>query len=260
MAAVGYDLHISRATFWPYSRHYPILERELADLIQRAPDLWFEPDRKGEPPTHIQTSPQYRIAGLPAIPSLRWFAWDDNGVALAEFGEGEWLQVSNGQIQRKYPSDAMTRRMAEIARSLDAWLMGDNDELYLVNPDGQIISRERTAAERHPAFGIHHPRYLAREGRYLWGSEHPIQADEWLRFVAGQPDFRIDEHIEALLPSGSKTIPCPPVAHWVGHPSSKPVPFFHDDDGYIEVHYADPATVGRMVELAPLLNATVRED
>jgi hypothetical protein len=259
MAAVGYDLHISRATFWPDSTHYPILERELADLIQREPDLWFEPDRKGEPPAHLHSSPGYRIAGLPTTPSLRWFAWAD-AVAPAELGEGEWLQVSNGQIQRKYPSDEMTRRMAEIARSLDAWLTGDNDELYLLSPDGQIVTRERTADERHPASGVHHHRYLARAGRYLWSSEHPIQADEWLRFAAGQPDFRIDEHVEALLPSGWKTIARPPVAHWVGHPSGRPVPFFHDDDGYLEVHHADPATVSRMVELAPLLNATVRED
>jgi len=262
---VGYDLHISRAEFWPDSTYYPILERELADLIEREPDLWFEPDRKGQVPAHVHTSREDRVAGLPTEPSLRMFGWDDGlGVAergLAEPNGAEWLQVSRGQIQRKYPGDAMIRRMAGIARSLDAWLEGDDGELYVVDTDGQIISRERTVAERHPAWGTHGHRFLARDREHAWRTKNPIQVDEWLHVVAERADFRIDEHVEALLPSGRKRISCPPVAHWVGHPTSEPVPFFHDDDGgYVVVHHADPPTIGCLTDLALRLNAAVRED
>jgi len=237
---VGYDLHISRATFWPYSSYYPILEQEVIDLIDREADLRLEPNQNG---------------GV-----SRWITWHDTP-ADAEESEGEWLQFWRGEIMRKWPSDDMIRRMAGLARSLDAWLTGDDCELYAVNSDGRIASRQRTTEEMHPGFGVHPHRFIVRAGgRYLWESTNPIRHEEWLEVAARQPDFRVTPYVEALLPSGWKTIECPPIAQWVGHPSGKAVPFFQDEYGCVEVHHADPATVSRMTELAPLLGAAVRDD
>ena len=64
--------------------------------------------------------------------------------------------------------------------------------------------------------------------------------------------------IEAELPSGLSMIACPPVACWTGHPSGRPVPFFHDVD-LIEVADADELTEGRMAELAAALSARVAD-
>ncbi|MFC0528386.1 hypothetical protein [Phytohabitans kaempferiae] len=249
---MGYDLHISRALFWSYGKRYPIMEREFADLIEREPDLWFEPDRKGTRPAFVGEGGDDRIAGLPVPLGLRHFGWH-SGTEGADGGESEWLHVSNGQIQSTWPGEALIRRMAALARSLDAWLMGDDCELYVAAPDGTVTARERTPDDLHPALGVHPRRFLTRHAR-------PIPVAEWWALVAGQPDFRVDERIEALLPSGWRLITCPPVAHWTGHPSGRPVPFFHEGDGYVEVAHVDPVTRSRMVELAALLDAGVHDD
>jgi hypothetical protein len=247
---VGYDLHITRAPFWIVGACYPIWERELADLIEREPDLWFEPDRKGPRPAFLDGRPD-RVAGLPVRDSLRMFGWDD-GAGTVDRGEAEWLQVSDGQIQRKWPGEALTRRMAELARELDAWLMGDDGELYVPDAGGTIAGRDRVPEEYPPGFGVHPDHVLVRE-------ESPIGREEWLRVAAGLPDFSVDREVEVRLPSGWRAIRCPEVARWTGHPSGRPVPFFHHADGYLDVHRADPATVARMRELAPALEAEARE-
>ena len=64
--------------------------------------------------------------------------------------------------------------------------------------------------------------------------------------------------VEARLPSGRTWIPCPQVAYWAGHPSGRPVPFLFDRD-HIETT-RDPATLARLRELAPLLDARVLDD
>jgi hypothetical protein len=64
--------------------------------------------------------------------------------------------------------------------------------------------------------------------------------------------------IEAELPSGLRWITCPPVTCWTGHPSGRPVPFFHDQD-LIEVSDTDEPTERRMAELAAVLAARVAD-
>jgi hypothetical protein len=171
---VGYDLHISRAVDWPYSRYYPILEQEVIDLTEAQPDLRRE------------------------TPTASWITWLGAPDTTAE--DDGWLQFTNGEIKRKWPSEDMVRRMAEIARGLDAWLTGDEGELHLVDTDGKITSRHRTAEERQPDAGVYCHQYLVRD---------PLADDEWFQVAAQQPDFRITPYVEALLPSGWKTIPVP---------------------------------------------------
>lgn len=164
---------------------------------------------------------------------------------------GDWLRFSGGKLSTKNPECPLIHRMIEIAAELDAWVLGDAPEVYEWNGD-EVTARELKPADLPwPAY------FLTRRG--VPGGYHrdaPILEQEWTSLVASQPDFAVLTRVEARLPSGLSWIACPPVACWTGHPSGRPVPFFFDED-VVEVTGPDPATVERMLALAPLLAAKV---
>ena len=90
---VGYDLHITRAIFWPESDRFPILGSEVADLVRDAPDLAVPPER-AQPPGPC------------------WIEWDTP--------EQDALWFHENQLQSKHPRPAFRRRMIEPAARLDA--------------------------------------------------------------------------------------------------------------------------------------------
>jgi hypothetical protein len=221
---VGYDLHITRAVFWPESDRYPILGSEVADLVRGTPGLTVPPGRA-------------------QLPGPCWINGDTP--------ERDALWFHNYQLQSKHPRPEFRRRMIELAARLDAWVVGDDGEVY--DWDGtQVISWQRGPA----AFAVD-PRYLTR-GTASSGLNHDaaIRPDEWAEVAAAQPDFTTMTRIEATLPSGVREIPCLPVPAWTGHPSGRPVPFYFERD-LIEVRNADGPTIARMKRLATALNAKV---
>lgn len=227
IACVGYDFHITRAFRWDDSARYPILGTEIDDLVRDEPDVSIPPD-------------------APRRPDFCFLSWDASG--------DDYLMFEGGRLRTKNPRPGLLLRMADWAVRLDAWLLGDNDEAC--ERDGeQLVERQRDRA----GFAWN-PRYLTR-GTYNSGMnpDTPIRPDEWMRLAAAQPDFVMTTHIEAILPSGVRAIPCPPVACWTGHPSGRPVPFFHDQD-VIEVRVADEPTIRRMRTLAPALAARAVDD
>ena len=167
---------------------------------------------------------------------------------LPEDGEPEWLHFYRRQISRKHPDDALKARMLTMAAELDAWVEGDDCEIY--EWDGErIVNRDRGVAAFGPA-----PMDITR-GR-AFSPDHPITYDEWMAAAGRQADFRIDTTIEARVPSGTKWIPCPPVVCWTGHPSGRLVRLFHGDD-VVEVEVPDQHTARRMAAVAEQLGANV---
>jgi hypothetical protein len=206
---VGYDLHISRALSWFDSEHYPIRPQEVIDLVRRSPDL-----------------------------AMRGTGDDEFAIDCDDWS----LRYRDGELTAGNPPDGAVRRMLGLAADLDAWVTGDDGEVY--EWDGVRMRTRERPDEEQPV----DPLYLSRDGA--------IAAEEWMAVAAGQPDFRVDTTIEARLPSGVAWIPCPPVARWTGHPSGDPVWCFHDED-LVEVRCDDAATVRRMTELAARLGAEV---
>jgi hypothetical protein len=232
---VGYEVHISRAVFWPDSERFPILADEFIELVGRSSDLAFRGSDGEE-------------ASGPFMSDYFSVDWRSGGE------ETWWLLYSHGQIQTKHPPDPVIRQMLELAAELDAWVIGDDCDVY--EWDGnEVRIRQPTLDEvaRDPGEPIYITRGSANSG--LNGA-NPISPEEWLVVAAEQPDFRVDTTIEARLPSGVKRIPCPPVACWTGHPSGRVVRCFHDRD-LVEVRVDDPATVRRMTEIAGELGAAV---
>jgi hypothetical protein len=225
--AMGYDLHITRAT-WDYeSGRFPILDAEVVAAVHGAPDLVIPPD-------------------APRRSGFCYVLWTSSE-------SDEHLLFRDGRLSTKNPSDAFLRRMVELAECLDAWVTGDDAELY--EWDGsQVVQRwrsEEVYARRR--------RMISRGTAFSGMNGHdPISLSEWTALAAAQSDFEMMTSIEVDLPSGQRQIACPPVACWLGHPSRGPVPFFHDED-LIEVYDVDEPTERRMTALATALAARVAD-
>jgi hypothetical protein len=230
IASVGYDLHITRAFLSFDSERYPILGTEVDDLVRDEADLTIPP-------------------GSPRHPDFCYVVWESG----APDGD-DYLLFRAGRLTTKHPAPGLLRRMTELAARLDAWVIGDDGEVY--EWDGnRVVHRQRG-----PEAFASQPRCITRGTSSSGANGHaPIRPDEWTALVAAQPDFATMTRIETTLPSSVRWIPCPPVAGWTGHPSGRPMPFFLDRD-VIEVRHADRPTVRRMATLAASLAAKVLDD
>jgi hypothetical protein len=227
---MGYDLHITRAFVSYESERFPILGAEVDELVRAEPDLTIPPD-------------------APRRPDFCYVFWTADAP-----GTDHYLLFHQGRLSIKHPEPAFQLRMMDLAAHLDAWVIGDDAEVY--ERDGDRVVRRQRGRE---AFAGQR-RFITR-GTWLGGANRhvPIRPDEWAALVAAQPDFTMMTSIEAILPSGIRLIRCPAVACWTGHPSGQLIPFFFDED-VIELRHADKPTERRMVKLAAALAATAVDD
>jgi hypothetical protein len=195
------DLHIGRSMFAAYAHRFPILEREVVDLVNRHDDLGFTP---GHGP-------------VPEPGNLDTIWWTPGGAI------GSRLGYRRGALCATHPEPATQRRMVEIADELDAYLLDNDSEQYELWADGVLRPREVPLWAYRREWGI-----------YLGIGDRRITPDEWFSHVATRPDFRLVDEVEAWLPSGLRTVACPPTAMWTGHPSGRAVPFFCDREGIDE--------------------------
>jgi hypothetical protein len=218
---VGYDLHVTRSLFWPDRERFPIQADEVIALAERDADLVLETQ-----------------SGL-----IEFFI---------RVGPDEALWFGRGELCTKHPRPSLIRRMVEIGSHLDAWVVGDDGEIYGWN--GDVTTRQPTHEELRPRS------YLLIGAASLRGNswEAPIGEQAWLDLISAEPDFTMMPWVEARLPSGRTWIQCPPVAYWTRHPSGRPMPFFFNRD-HVEAA-RDPAILARLTELAPLLDARVLDD
>ncbi|WP_238010696.1 hypothetical protein KZZ52_39410 [Dactylosporangium sp. AC04546] len=161
-----------------------------------------------------------------AVAGLRWYPPD-----CAELPDGTALWYHAGAVSAKHPSDAAIAAMLSLAAELDAWVVGEELEVY--TPDGPV---EVPLAPGHR---------LA-----------PVRAADWPAVALRRPGFTLSERVPARLPSGVRWVACPPVVLW-----SASVPFHHDPgDGSVELRTDDPAAVRAAAELAADLGASLAPD
>ena len=100
---MGYELHITRAESWVDNSGKKITREEYQELLRKDRDL--------------------KLAGI-------------NGPDFAVFSNASdpmrssWLDWIAGNIDSKYPSSRMVRKMISIAEHLGAKVQGDDGEIY----------------------------------------------------------------------------------------------------------------------------------
>ena len=98
---MGYDLHITRATFWPRSSAKPITRDEWRSYVLMDSTIQADP---------LNGPDDFLFVEHPNGPAPLW--WYD------------------GRIDTKNPDDPMISKLCEIAQVLQANLIGDEEETY----------------------------------------------------------------------------------------------------------------------------------
>lgn len=117
---MGYDLHVSRARFWPDSEQNPISHAELVAALRARPGWSPAPSTTG------------KVADLPRV-----FQYDDPVDARASLAYVIWTE---GRITVSKPGEASLPELLTVAGSLGAMVIGDYDEIYLA--DGSVVRDE----------------------------------------------------------------------------------------------------------------------
>ncbi|SFS09844.1 hypothetical protein SAMN05421771_1707 [Granulicella pectinivorans] len=111
---MGYDLHIVRTREWADAEEEPILLDEVEALVAADPELRWSPSLDSVVTTPDGAEIRYRAAQNPAI---QW----------REISAFRW---SGDQIECKNPTPEQIVKLAQMARALNAYLVGDDGELY----------------------------------------------------------------------------------------------------------------------------------
>ena len=99
---MGYDLHITRASQWADNTGFEITADEWLALVRSDPELG--PDPAHDPYGARWTSAEPQAEG--------WFDWSD------------------GNVYTTNPSRAVVNKMLALAKSLEAMVQGDDNEVY----------------------------------------------------------------------------------------------------------------------------------
>jgi hypothetical protein len=101
---MGWEIHITRASFWADSGQDPIAVEEWLGLVQADPELAIDPRDNG---------PYFAL----------WMAHNiDN--------DHPWFDWFQGSINTKHPDRKTLGKALEIARHLGARVQGDDGEEY----------------------------------------------------------------------------------------------------------------------------------
>ena len=119
---MGYNLHITRQEHWA--------EDENTNL--RIPlNEWLEYVKCDKELTLDPTAYSYAIKDSDEVFYPPGFAdWTGNKNI-----EGAWFDYKNGRIESKNPEQETINKMKQIAKALNAKLMGDDGETYDLNSD-----------------------------------------------------------------------------------------------------------------------------
>ena len=119
---MGYSLYITRREPWQDEEGPQIPLSDWRRIVESDADLAWEPALGDNVAVWTATT----VADPP------WLAWDQ------------------GQIESKYPNEQFIRKMFELARQLDALVVGDDGEHC--GPDGIALPTPRSSVERRPRF------------------------------------------------------------------------------------------------------------
>lgn len=122
---MGYDLHITRARDWVDSQESPISKGEWLAYVKADPELRLCDD-------------PYDMEGATAI----WSGPSEH--------EDPWIAWDGGQLDSKNPDAPLRRKMYQVAQRFNAFLVGDDGELY--GPDGEALPDPQGAAAPRQGF------------------------------------------------------------------------------------------------------------
>jgi hypothetical protein len=110
---MGYDLHITRAKLWFNSEDDPITLDEWKAYVAGDPEMTLEGEIEGR-------SSDSRIA------------YKNSGLAVwtKDFGRVGWFDHRKGKISVKNPDREVALKMLDVAKALNAGLVGDEGEDY----------------------------------------------------------------------------------------------------------------------------------
>lgn len=118
---MGYDLHITRRPSWPDKDGTEIALEEWLAVVNSAPELtWNELNKKTSP--HMAD-------------------WSGPGKYLC------WLNYERGEIYTKNPTEEMVDKMVQIAKRLNAKVLGEEDEEYLGDRWFPVLEMDMTMGE-----------------------------------------------------------------------------------------------------------------
>ena len=103
---MGWEIHITRAEYWPLSEQNPIRQEEWLALIEADPELVIDPFYEGT--------------------FARWLAHK-----VGRACEYPWFDWHEGRVFTKHPDNRTIAKMLEIASKLSAQVQGDDGERYM---------------------------------------------------------------------------------------------------------------------------------
>jgi hypothetical protein len=109
---MGYDLFITRAPHEWESELYPITPEEWLRVVKRDSTLRL-----------VGSDPELNRAGFRGPHFAIWSGPSEHKIP--------WLDWMCGTVYSKNPDDALINKMVEIARRLEARVVGESDEVYL---------------------------------------------------------------------------------------------------------------------------------
>ena len=109
---MGYDLFITRAPHEWEGEQYPITPEEWLRVVEGDPTLRL-----------VGIDPKLNRAGFRGPYFAIWSGPSEHEIP--------WLDWMLGRVYSKNPDEALIDKMVEIAGSLEARVVGENDEVYL---------------------------------------------------------------------------------------------------------------------------------
>lgn len=112
---MGYDLHITRKEFWSDDDGPAITLDEWLAYVAQDPEIELDPQNPG-PENYVITSHLDR-----------WPLW--------------WHR--SGELNTKNPDHRAIAKLVQIAQKLDARVLGDDDEIYGLDPSDPSVFERR---------------------------------------------------------------------------------------------------------------------
>jgi hypothetical protein len=112
---MGYDVHVTRKEFWADDEGPEITLEEWLEYVGNDPEIEPDADNPGEENFVIVSHPN------------RWPLW---------WGEG-------GEVFTKNPDKLVMEKLVKVARDLNARVLGDDDEIYGVDPGDPTVFRRQ---------------------------------------------------------------------------------------------------------------------
>lgn len=133
---MGYTVQITRNPQWTRRPGTPITLDQWFSTIQEDEELEFDV---------TDATKKYGTS------TANWLAHPNQSTSPDEHA----LHFAGGDITAKYPDEPLLQKMVLIARKLNAIVMGDNSEIYDLDPAGKLIDLDhppKLAPEDFPTF------------------------------------------------------------------------------------------------------------